>query len=262
MTDALATCPESAIVHQSSPLEVNDVLAVVRRVGIIMREVMIEGTHYGLVPGCGDKPCLLKPGAEKLSMTFRLLPRYEVTMTDLGNGHREYSIVCILEGPDGDFRGQGIGSCSTLEKKYRYRKSGNERVENPDLADVYNTCLKQGKKRAHVDAVITATACSDMFKQDIEDMPDDVRESVVGNDKTSRPPLSQPASKPADAPASNADGKPIISDAQRKRFYAIAKGAGKTDDQIKQQCLAYGFNHSADITRDKYEELVAWAEAK
>jgi hypothetical protein len=254
MSDDLATCPETAIVHQSSPLEVNEVLAVVARVGAIMREVMQKGVHYGLVPGCGDKPCLLKPGAEKLSMTFRLLPRYDIRMTDLGGGHREYNIVCTLEGPDGGFRGQGIGSCCTLEKKYRYRKQGNEKVENPDIADIYNTVLKMAKKRAHVDAVITATSCGDIFTQDIEDNPEAFAR------ETARPPLTAPASKPASSPDSS--GKPVITDNQRKRFYAIAKTSGKSDDAIHAYCESMGFKHSADITKDVYEDMCKWAEAK
>ena len=44
------------------------------------------------------------------------------------------------------------------------------KVENPDIADVYNTVLKISKKRAYVDATITATAASDIFTQDLEDI--------------------------------------------------------------------------------------------
>ena len=253
MSEALDTCDATAIVHQTSPLEVNEVLAVVARVGAIMRQVMQKGVHYGTVPGCGDKLCLLKPGAEKLSMTFRLLPRYDIRMDALGDGHREYSVTCTLEGPDGGFRGQGIGSCSTLEKKYRYRKQGNDRVENTDIADVYNTVLKMAKKRAHTDAIITATSCGDIFTQDILEEDDDA---------PAKPPLTQPASKPADTPAPSSSGKPVISEPQAKRFFAKCQTTGKTEAQRKEQLRAYGFEHTADITRDKYDELCAWADSK
>jgi hypothetical protein len=43
------------------------------------------------------------------------------------------------------------------------------RQENPDIADVYNTVLKMAKKRALVDATITACAASDIFTQDMEE---------------------------------------------------------------------------------------------
>jgi hypothetical protein len=40
------------------------------------------------------------------------------------------------------------------------------KVENTDIADVYNTVIKMSKKRAYVDATITACAASDIFTQD------------------------------------------------------------------------------------------------
>jgi hypothetical protein len=49
------------------------------------------------------------------------------------------------------------------------RDNSDRKVENPDIADTYNTILKMAKKRAHVDATITACAASDIFTQDMED---------------------------------------------------------------------------------------------
>lgn len=51
-----------------------------------------------------------------------------------------------------------------------YGEEGKEENTNP--ADTFNTVLKIAKKRAFVDATITATASSDFFTQDIEDSPD------------------------------------------------------------------------------------------
>lgn len=45
------------------------------------------------------------------------------------------------------------------------------RVANPDLADLHNTAVKMGCKRALVAAVLNGTAASDCFTQDVEDMP-------------------------------------------------------------------------------------------
>ncbi len=42
-------------------------------------------------------------------------------------------------------------------------------IENPDPADVENTCLKMGKKRAFIDGTLTTTATSGLFSQDLED---------------------------------------------------------------------------------------------
>lgn len=192
-----------------TPKQVTDQVQLIQQV---MRDAMKEGEHYGKIPGCGDKPALLKAGAEKLSLTFRLSPSYKIERLDLPNGHREYIIICELRHIEtGKLLGAGVGSCSTMESKYRwrttdafevtdlaipkdskerkaeYRKQGfgmkkvdgewrwvkfagdGTKVENPDLADQYNTVLKMGKKRAQVDATLTALAASDIFTQDIEE---------------------------------------------------------------------------------------------
>ncbi|HPA21039.1 MAG TPA: hypothetical protein PLU30_25045 [Verrucomicrobiae bacterium] len=190
-------------VAEAAPLSPAQILDQVNLIQQVMRAVMRDGEHFGKIPGCGDKPTLLKPGAEKLAMTFRLRPEFAVEVIDLPRGHREVRVVCTLRTANGSVLGQGVGSCSTMESKYRYRSesTGREvpkaywasrdanllggpefsakkfdgrwvivhRVESNDLADAYNTILKMSKKRALVDAVITATAASDIFTQDVED---------------------------------------------------------------------------------------------
>lgn len=43
------------------------------------------------------------------------------------------------------------------------------RVDNPDIADVYNTVLKMADKRGLVAAILVCTAASEVFTQDVED---------------------------------------------------------------------------------------------
>ncbi|NGM17740.1 hypothetical protein GMI70_07010 [Eggerthellaceae bacterium zg-893] len=151
-----------------------EVRAQVNQIQHLMKEVLINGEHYGTVPGCGKKPTLLQPGAEKIAYMFHLVPAYDVERMDLGGGHREYEVTCTLTQRDtGEVVGGGMGTCSTMESKYRYRKDyrSGQRTENPDIADTWNTVMKMAKKRAFVDAVKSTTAASDIFTQDIEDLP-------------------------------------------------------------------------------------------
>lgn len=92
----------------------------------VMKEVMRDGEHYGKIPGCGDKPALLKPGAEKIMMTFRLSNDTEVEVVDMQGDHREYRVKSALYSPSGQRLGTGVGSCSTMESKYRYRTGAGE----------------------------------------------------------------------------------------------------------------------------------------
>lgn len=182
----------------------------------LMKEVMKDGSHFGTIPGCGDRPTLLQPGAQKLCLMFMLADDYQIEQTDMANGHREYRVKCTLtHKSNGIVQGSGYGICSTMESKYRYRvgpteftgkpvpseywdngrdqsllggkgytakknpetgmweiaKRG-EKVENPDIADTYNTVLKMACKRALVHATLNTTAASDIFAQDLEDLPD------------------------------------------------------------------------------------------
>lgn len=206
----------SLVASAVSPQGVKEQVNLIQHV---MREVMKEGEHYGAIPGCGDKPALLKPGAEKLMLTFRFGNDIDVETLEMPNCHREYRVKVTLYTPNGQRLGTGIGSCTTMESKYRFRsgqpeitnvpvpskywdirkenpgkaqemlggkgfttkkndagqwmiaKQG-EKVEHDNPADFFNTCLKMAKKRGLVDAVLTSTAASDIFTQDIEEYPE------------------------------------------------------------------------------------------
>ncbi len=103
-----------------SPAQVKNQVALIQQV---MTAVMQKDQHYGVIPGCGDKPTLLKPGAEKIIMTFRLVPETSIEIEDMADGHREYRASVRLSTLGGQFMGNGVGSCSTMETKYRFRKA-------------------------------------------------------------------------------------------------------------------------------------------
>lgn len=222
-----------AYAERIGAMSIVDIKAQVNLIQHVMREVMQKDQHYGVIPGTGTKPTLLKAGAEKLCLTFRLDPQYEVEQTTQGN-HLTILSKCTLHHiPTGQRFGSGMGSCSTKESKYAYRKGSRkcpecgaeaiikgreeygggwvcfkkkggcgekyadgdktiesqseERVPNEDVADQYNTVLKMANKRSLVAAVLNATAASDIFTQDIEDMTEFT--------ETKRKPKESPALK-------------------------------------------------------------------
>ena len=168
---------ELAVAEPAAIQAVADVREQVNQIQYLMQAVLKEGEHYGKIPGTGKnaKPTLLQPGAEKIANMFGLVPTYDIRRTDYQGGHREIEVTCTLANKDGQPVGTGVGTCSTLESKHRYRWTGygdaRHREENPDIADTWNTVLKMAKKRAFVDAVKSTTAASDIFTQDVEDMP-------------------------------------------------------------------------------------------
>lgn len=215
-------------------MSMDDLVLQVKDIQEAMKKVMHDKEHYGKIPGCGDKPTLLKPGAEKLLLFFRMAPRYTIIKSDLGRGHREYEITCdLVQKGNESFCGSGVGSSSTMEGKYRYRNAEKKcpecgknsiikgkkeygggwlcwakkegcgmkwddgdaviedqadgKVEHDNPADYYNTVLKMGKKRALVDAVLTATAASDIFTQDIEDLKGNIDAEVIDAEVVEEP---------------------------------------------------------------------------
>lgn len=211
--------------EQQGALEVRQ---QVNQIQYLMREVLKPGEHYGTVPGCGKKPTLLQPGAEKISFMFHLVPTYEVRRYDMAGGHREYEVKCTLTSRDtGEVMGEGVGACSTMESKYRYRSkwvNGSKvREENPDIADTWNTVLKIAKKRANVDAVKSTTAASDIFTQDIEDMPEAFREQQPGRPQAAQAPAPQ---APIDA------YKAALTRAKRERGIPVKDAMAKVRETI------------------------------
>lgn len=209
--------------YGSRSLTAADVRAQVNLMQDVMLEVMRDGTHYGTIPGTKSKS-LYKAGAEKLMATFRLAGDPEVT--DLSrDGEIAYRVKVKLTTANGQFIGAGIGECSSSEEKYSWRlavcdEEFDETPENrrrvkyakwqgrvekkrqvrTNPADVANTILKMAKKRAQVDAVITATAASDIFTQDIEDLPDEVVAEIVSQQKASPANAAVQQTIPPDSP--------------------------------------------------------------
>jgi hypothetical protein len=103
------------------PASAADIKRQVNLIQEVMRDVMKDDVHFGKVPGCGDKPVLLKAGAEKLCLTFRLAVSFDSDYIDMPNGHRTYTTKARLITPSGQIVGEGIGVCSTMETKYRFR---------------------------------------------------------------------------------------------------------------------------------------------
>jgi ribosomal protein L37AE/L43A len=110
--------------------------ALERRKAIVQatQQLMQEGVDYGKIPGSGDKPALLQPGADKLCNLFGLVIKYEVTKCEedwIGANHEGvpfffYELKGRAYRQIGDaeyLMGEGLGSCNSWESKYKYRRA-------------------------------------------------------------------------------------------------------------------------------------------
>lgn len=191
----------------SNLVHANEIQAQIKVVQEIVRSVMKEDEHYGIIPGT-KKFTLFQTGAQKLLATFRLGSEPEVVNVDETPFSVSYRVrVRLFNIADGNTVGYGMGECSSLEEKYAWRKAATSKEwENApeqhrrikygqgqygeyeiqqvrtNYKDVSNTILKMATKRALIQATLTATAAGDIFTQDLEEMEPLTREAVLGAD--------------------------------------------------------------------------------
>ncbi len=238
-----------------------DIRQRVNLVQEVMQSIMIKDTHYGTIPGT-QKPTLYKPGAEVLCVTFRVAQEYKIEDLSTDTVAR-YRVTCNgIHQPTSMFLGSGVGECSSAEEKYKWRaavnaqefdatpenlrrdkffKNGSKATQvRTESADLANTVLKMACKRAMVAMTLNTTAASDIFTQDIEDLPEDLR----GMNEGSQPP---PQKGPQPYPQENldrnkADWVKLIADGKKTAediINAILSKATLTDEQ-KKTILALG----------------------
>ena len=128
-------------------------------------------------PSHWSKPCLFKPGAEKISSALGVTVHYpslrDYESAVLANAEIHMIVLrCELRDAHGNVVAEGIGA----------------RDLKTDWGDV-NKALKMCAKSAHIDAVLRLAGISSMFTQDIEDRPPrtDIGETSFVDDETAFP---------------------------------------------------------------------------
>jgi len=267
-------------------LSVQEMVQQVNQIQKLMKEVMKVDVHYGKIPGT-PKNSLFKAGAEKIGMMFGCRTSFEINRTDMPDGHREYEVVCRITDREGNPIGEGVGTCTTMEKKYRYRSENtgaivpneywdsgkdqsilggpdfvprkvngkwfiHQQVDYDNPADYYNVALKMGKKRAYVDAIITCTAASDFFDQEEvidtpELYPDHGGES--------------PAEEPRKAPKAKATPKGSGGTITQGQARIVRKSMEDKSLDDKHICNEFGVKSIEEIPSAKINAVLEWIDS-
>lgn len=170
----------------------------------MVKSILVPGTDYGKIPGCGDKPVLLKSGAEKLGEIYGFAASFELVkhVEKWGSGNASdafffYLFRCVLRRKaDGSHVGECLGSANSREKKWGARwvfegevpphldldglkqkqvqtrngEATKYQIPNEEIFDQVNTLQKMAQKRSFVGAVVIATRASGIFMTDLDDM--------------------------------------------------------------------------------------------
>ncbi|WP_204141318.1 hypothetical protein [Halomicronema sp. CCY15110] len=122
MTNAIMQLPDRGIQQVNGAIDHYNTLV------LFMQHSLRDGLDYGKIQGCGDKPILFKPGAEKIATLFGLresLERLEAikdwTGNDFGEPFFNFEYKCTLKNREGHIVAECVGSCNSWEEKYRYR---------------------------------------------------------------------------------------------------------------------------------------------
>lgn len=120
-----------AVVPHGNPLalppeeELRAQIQAVNRFQLLVHTLLVENQDYGVIPGTGKKPTLLKPGAEKIVKILGLADEYEIAncQEDWQRGFFRYLVRCRLTHiGTGHLVATGLGECNSMESKYRWRE--------------------------------------------------------------------------------------------------------------------------------------------
>lgn len=185
---------QAAVIEEYRPriiMEAAEAAALDKQLRDMMRAVLKEDVDFGVIPGTGTKPSLLKPGAEKLLQWFgfgHTTERSEVERDSEG-GRVGVTYRCTVTKAMQDGRVVTVATCEgyagydedrfyvTAEQATEKEKANARKYKR----DVYlskcveyrapwNSVIKMAQKRALVGAALQATSASTLFTQDVEDM--------------------------------------------------------------------------------------------
>ena len=209
----------------------------IARVQAAKASVMKKGLHYGVIPAT-NQDTLLKPGAELINLMFGVSVdpdpvalREDEGVDDVGLPYYRCTARMVLTTRrTKTFLGASYGYASSLEEKYKWRRAsgkkefdaapdGRRRVKlrrgkngeyeelqvRTEVEDIRNTIVQMAMKRAEISGTKRVHALSDMFSQDLEDLPQEIRESVIDGEvvESDRKPVQAGQRKSEQAPASN-----------------------------------------------------------
>lgn len=149
-------------------------LQVLNNIAEIIKNALVKNIDYGYIPGCGNKPSLLQPGARKICLLYGFKPKYSMPIFDSVNNN--ITIKAEIISANGNTINESFG-CAHINQSDEI-KHGKAR----DNGYYYNCALKMAQKRAFVGAVLGFSNLSSVFTQDIEDDPTN-KQIITHDDK-------------------------------------------------------------------------------
>ena len=214
-----------------------------------VRNALVDGVDYGAIKrsnGSMTKPSLRKPGAEKICGMLGVIPTFP-TLKDYeqlalqGIPIDQIILRCHLLSASGEVLADGVGARSMKQ-------------DGGDL----NKCLKMACKSAHIDATLRMAGLSEIFTQDLEDMPpgsfDGQQEQRPAPQQQQRRAPAQTQAKPAaQAPQKTAGGRGF---ATEKQVMLIERRCGDAGIDQRDLCDHFEVNQISEIPFGRVNEVL------
>lgn len=202
-------------------ISLNEMEKAIREMQDFVNKLFVEGEHYGVIVK-GQKPTLLKPGAELLLNLYgyglKMEKVKEVEDWDKPFFYYEYKAI-VYSKRGGWVEAEGFGSANSKEKKWAFDRYG--KPQPPEyIYSMVNSIQKIAQKRAMVAPTLIACRASALFTQDLEDMEDFVES-----------PETQPYDERKTIPT---NGVKKLSDAQVRLLYGRAKSKNLSNEALHQ----------------------------
>jgi len=191
------------------------------------------------------KPYLTASGAEKIARLFgiswKILKSEKVLSNDEKGQFYFYQVTGVFSLAGNKDSVESVGTCSSKDQFFAKVKGELKPLSEVDETNImkaaYSNCVANGITRLLGIRNLT-------WEQ--------VKAGGIDQGKAATVKY-----------ASGGAGGGIISEAQRKRLYAIYKGAGKTDEQVKDYLKEkYNIESSKEINKSDYESICNWAKEK
>lgn len=121
-------------------------------------KALVTGTDFGLIEVKGTmRPCLFKPGAEKIAGLLGVRSRWPTLDEQIDRVQGGANCVIL--------------KCQLLDREDRIVSEGvGARLLSTDGGDI-NKAFKMAKKSSLIDAVLNCGGLSELYSQDLEDLP-------------------------------------------------------------------------------------------
>ena len=232
---------------------------VLAEAGLVSKALAKYAERHQLYKTIGTSKHLMIEGWQMCASMYRVTTRtVETRFMDLGNGvHGFEAIAEAVYVPTGAVLGRADAMCLNDEDNWglrpKYEYQNNVRVQVGNVA----VPLQQLRSMAQTRAQSKVLASLFKWVAKIGGFSGTPAEEMTGNEDTGRPAPPSPQRR-----SEGSGGGNTITEPQQKRLYAISKGAGKTEEEVKDILHHFGFQSSKEITRDKYEAICAEVEKR